>query len=91
MTAIILTALLALILWAGSLYLHPWRPCPRCTPHAGQRGGSGRNKGSRRHRFGACARCQGTGKVHRHGARVLHKTITTATRRSRARSKENRP
>ena len=91
MTTILLLAGAGLLIWLGSLYLHPWQPCLRCTPHAGKRGGGGRNAGSRRRKFGACARCQGTGKVRRPGARILHKTITSGSRRIRARSKESRP
>jgi hypothetical protein len=41
MGAVILVALVVIAVWAGSLYLWPFRPCPRCN-------GTGRDSGSRK-------------------------------------------
>ncbi len=62
--------------WLVSLWLHPFRPCPRCTRHATRRGGAGRNRGSSRRRFGTCRRCDGTGRVRRIGAKTIHGSIS---------------
>ncbi len=69
--------------WVLSLWLHPFRPCPRCTPHADRRGGAGRNRGSSRKRFGACTRCGGTGRVRRIGAKAIHAAIHAARNRGK--------
>lgn len=79
MTWVIIAAI-TITVWAISLWVHPWRPCPRCTPKAAQRGGAGRNPGSRPTRFGSCGRCDGTGKITRPGAKMLHRAIAHTTR-----------
>jgi DnaJ-class molecular chaperone len=47
-----------------SLRLYPYTACPKC-------GGSGRNAGSNRRRWGSCRRCGGSGKRWRWGVRVF--------------------
>ena len=72
---LLLAALIGVPWWLGSLAIHPMKPCPRCGPHAGRRGGGGRNIGSRPRRFGPCGKCGGTGRVRRLGAKSMHKSI----------------
>jgi hypothetical protein len=67
-------------LYAGSLYLWPFRPCPRC-------GGSSRNKGSNKQRFGQCRRCQGRGSLRRIGAKTIHRGAVSLQERAAARKK----
>jgi DnaJ-class molecular chaperone len=56
-----------------SLYLWPYRPCPRCD-------GKGTNRGSSRRRFGKCKRCDGTRSVQRTGSRQVHRAVRGAVR-----------
>lgn len=74
----VLLILIGIALYAGSLYLWPFRPCVRC-------GGSGRNKGSSRKRFGECKRCRGTGRRRRLGARTIHRGAVSLADKARAR------
>lgn len=81
MSAVAETVLLVLIgaaAYAGSLYLWPFRPCMRC-------GGSGRNRGSSRKRFGECKRCQGTGRKRRLGAKTIHRGAVSLADKARQR------
>jgi DnaJ-class molecular chaperone len=52
--------------YAISLYLWPWRPCPRCH-------GTRVNRGTTRKRIGMCKRCRGTGRTRRIGATAVHR------------------
>ena len=78
MAETVLIILLAIAAWAGSLYLWPFRPCMKC-------GGSGRNKGSSRKRFGECRRCQGSGRRRRLGARTIHRGAVSLADKARQR------
>lgn len=78
MASVILAALVAIGAYAGSLYLWPWRPCMRC-------GGTGRNHGSSRRRFGTCRRCGGTGRLRRIGAKTIHRGAVSLGDRTRNR------
>jgi len=49
-----------------SLYVWPFRPCPRC-------GGARVSRGSTGRRFGLCKRCGGTGRTRRLGATTVHR------------------
>lgn len=49
-----------------SLLLWPYTACGRC-------GGSGRNAGSSRRRFGVCKRCGGSGRKERFGVRLVRR------------------
>jgi hypothetical protein len=83
-----MSAALALVLaaaaltWVVSLYLWPFKPCPRCK-------GGGTNRGSNRRRHGDCRRCHRDRRVPRVAARTIHRAArrgraaTTTTRRSR--------
>ena len=62
----ILIGLVAIGVWAGSLYLFPFGPCLRCN-------GTGRNSGSNSKRYGECRRCKGTGRRRRLGAKTIHR------------------
>lgn len=55
----------ALIGYAVSLYLWPWRPHGACN-------GTGRRKGSNARRSGPCKGCHG-GQVQRFGSRTVHR------------------
>jgi DnaJ-class molecular chaperone len=67
-----------------SLYAWPFRPCLRC-------GGTGRNKGSTRKRFGTCRACGGAGRKQRLGSRFVHHTVLSViAERRRAREKRGR-
>jgi hypothetical protein len=61
-----LIAVVALAVWAGSLYVWPFGPCGRCN-------GTGLNRGSNARRFGTCRRCGGTRRVQRRGSRTVHR------------------
>jgi hypothetical protein len=78
MAETVLIILLAIGAYAGSLYLWPFRPCIRC-------GGTGRNKGSSRRRFGECRRCKGSGHRRRLGARTIHRGAVSLADKARAR------
>ena len=52
--------------YAVSLYLVPWRACPRCHGTRITRGSTGR-------RIGMCPRCSGTGRTRRPGATTVHR------------------
>ena len=75
---LILIILLAIAAYAGSLYVWPFRPCMRC-------GGTGRNKGSSRRRFGECKRCKGVGRRRRLGAKTIHRGAVSLADKARAR------
>jgi hypothetical protein len=68
---VILLALAAAAGYAASLYLWPWRTCPRC-------GGTRLNRGSTRRRIGMCTRCSGTGRTRRLGATAVHRFYWSA-------------
>ena len=73
----ILIALLVILGYVGSLYLWPFRPCGRC-------GGTGRNRGSNKKRYGECRSCQRTGRKRRIGAKTVHRgAVSLAERASR--------
>jgi len=80
MAQLILFGLLAVLGYLGSLYLWPFRPCMRC-------GGTGRNKGSSRKRFGECRRCKGNGRKRRLGAKTIHRGAVSLADKARARKK----
>ncbi len=63
---LILFALAIAAGYAVSLYLWPWRTCPRCH-------GTRVNRGSNRRRIGMCKRCSGTGRTRRLGATAVHR------------------
>jgi hypothetical protein len=67
-TTLILGAVALGLGWLASLYLWPFRPCPRCS-------GSGRNTGSNNRRHGDCGKCGGTRRVQRLGSRAIHKAV----------------
>jgi hypothetical protein len=69
---LILLALIALAGYAVSLYLWPFRPCPRCHGERVNRGSTGR-------RFGLCTRCAGTGRTRRIGATAIHRAYWSIT------------
>ena len=78
MAGLILIAVAGIAAWAGSLYLWPFRPCWKC-------GGSGRNKGSSRRRFGECRLCQASGRRRRLGAKTIHRGAVSLADKARAR------
>jgi DnaJ-class molecular chaperone len=80
MTHLILIALAAGPGYLISLYLWPWKACPRCK-------GSGRNPGSNTRRHGDCKRCGGTRRVQRIGSRAIHKAVRGTTDAARNRKK----
>lgn len=80
MAEVILLAVAGIAAYAGSLYLWPFRPCIRC-------GGSGRNRGSNRKRFGECRRCKGTGRKRRLGAKTIHRGAVSLADRAREKRK----
>lgn len=66
--------LLILAVAAGyvvSLYLWPFRPCPRCSARLIP----GTSRGSSRKRFGLCKRCKGSKSVQRAGSRTVHRAV----------------
>jgi DnaJ-class molecular chaperone len=66
MTAtLILAAIAALAVWAGSLYLRPFRACPTCH-------GAGTIRRGKR-RVKVCPRCKGRRRVQRRGSRTIHR------------------
>lgn len=65
---------------AVSLYLWPFAPCVSC-------GGTGRNHGSNRKRYGECRRCRGAGRRQRAGARLVHRGAVSLAERARKRRK----
>jgi hypothetical protein len=52
--------------WYISLRRHPYTRCRWC-------GGTSRNAGSTRNRWGTCKHCGGTGKRERFGAKWVHR------------------
>jgi|HubBroStandDraft_3_1064219.scaffolds.fasta_scaffold377373_2 hypothetical protein len=72
-----LVAITAAVLYCGSLYFWPMRPCRWCA-------GRGTNRGSSGRRFGKCRRCGGSRSVQRLGSRTIHRLVRgAASRRSR--------
>ncbi len=63
---LILAAIAALAGWAGSLYLRPFRACPKCKSAGTIRRGQRRVK--------VCPRCKGLRRVQRFGSRTIHRT-----------------
>ena len=80
MGELILLGLAAIAVYAGSLYLWPYRPCGRCK-------GTGRNSGSTSKRFGECRRCGGSGRLRRIGAKTIHRGAVSLADRARKRKK----
>ena len=78
MVTILLIVLAAAVGYVASVYVFPFRQCGRC-------GGSG----STRRRFDLCKRCTGTGRVHRPGARQVHRAVLSA-RSELARERQRR-
>ena len=66
--ALILIGFAAITGYVISLYLWPWKPCPRCK-------GSGVKRGSTRKRFGPCRHCHGARHVQRPGSRYVARTV----------------
>ena len=64
--------------YVASLYVWPFRPCPRCS-------GKGTNRGSNRRRFGKCKKCEGTRSVQRIGSRQVHRAVRGAVKSARDR------
>jgi hypothetical protein len=84
MAETVLLVLTGIGLYAGSLYLFPFRPCMRC-------GGSGRRRGSNRRRYGECRRCDGTGRRRRTGAKTVHRGAVSLADKARARKAKGKP
>lgn len=79
-------AVAAVLVYAGSLYKYPWRPCAWCK-------GSGLSRGSSKGRHGRCWRCKGTKQVQRLGSRSVHRlawAIRGEVGRARARRAEQK-
>lgn len=68
---VILLIIAAAAGYAVSLYVWPWRTCPRCR-------GTRVNPGSTRRRYGMCKRCAGTGRTRRSGATAVHRFYWSA-------------
>jgi DnaJ-class molecular chaperone len=58
----------AVVVYAVSLYLWPFRPCSRCS-------GKGTSPFSNRKRFGLCKRCGGSKAVQRLGSKTVHRIV----------------
>ena len=83
---VVLVALIAAVVWLGSLYVHPFTRCSTCK-------GSGVTKRSTGKRFGLCKACGGTRRRQRFGSRALHRAVQSARseyQRERARRAEAR-
>ena len=81
MATLLMFAITGFAGWVVSLYLWPYRPCPKCE-------GTGRNAGSNGKRHGQCRRCEGTGRKVRIGAKTVHRgRVSLAERRRKAGSK----
>lgn len=78
----LVAVILALVL-LGDLYVHPLKPCGRCS-------GKGTNKGSRRSAFGKCGKCGGARQVQRLGSRQVHRAVRSLVA-ARASKKEGKP
>jgi hypothetical protein len=84
--ALVLAVVIAVAIWLGSLYVHPFTSCGKC-------GGTGLNKGSSGKRFGMCKACGGSRRRQRSGSQALHRAVRSATsewRRTRALKREER-
>ncbi len=67
-----------------SLYVWPFKPCPKCN-------GRGTNPGSNRRRHGDCKRCGGTRRVQRAGSKFVHQTVLSVlSERRKARERKGR-
>ncbi len=75
-------ALIGAVCYTASLYVWPFKPCPRCK-------GKGTSRGSTRRRHGDCGRCGGTKRVQRVGSRFVHHTVL-AVASERRKAKERR-
>ncbi len=62
---LILAAIAALAVWAGSLYLRPFGRCPKC------KGAGTIRRGKRR--VIVCPRCTGQRRAQRFGSRTIHR------------------
>jgi hypothetical protein len=72
MGVLFLLILGAAVFWAAGVYLFPFRDCRKC-------GGTGRKtRALNRAHYALCPRCAGTGRVHRPGARHLHRAALSA-------------
>ncbi len=77
MLTLMLTDLVAFVVWVGSLHLWPYAPCRKCE-------GSGRTPGSNKKRYGQCRRCKGAGRRIRFGARTVHRGRVALAERKKA-------
>jgi DnaJ-class molecular chaperone len=73
MSTLILLAIAALAVWAGSLYVHPFGRCGKCkgTGHIKRT-----RKGKRARRLvkvKVCPRCKGQRRIQRTGSRTVHR------------------
>lgn len=66
--AVVLAVIAGLALWAGSLYLRPFGPCPKCQ-------GTGHVKRAGGRRVKTCPRCKGRRRVQRPGSRAVHRIV----------------
>jgi DnaJ-class molecular chaperone len=64
---LILTAIIAAAVWAGSRYLQPFGRCHKCK-------GTGRIRRGKR-RVKVCPRCKGHRRVQRRGSGTLHRAV----------------
>jgi DnaJ-class molecular chaperone len=72
------------VFYVVSLYVWPFRPCPRCA-------GKGTNRGSTRKRHGDCGRCGGSRRVQRRGSKFVHGTVLSiASERRKARERRGK-
>lgn len=81
--SLFLLALAGVVLYAGSLYVWPFRPCPKCKA-------TGTNRGSNARRHGMCKRCGGSRHVQRLGSRTVHRAVRSLITYRRNR-KDNQP
>jgi DnaJ-class molecular chaperone len=65
MASLILLIACTAVAWVIGLLLWPYAACRSC-------GGSGKNAGSNRGRWGTCRKCKGSGRRLRTGASLVH-------------------
>jgi hypothetical protein len=64
---LILAAIVALAVWAGSLYVHPFGRCPKCVGR-----GTVERRTGKRVTVKVCPRCDGRRRIQRTGSRTVH-------------------